>query len=829
MRRFFSCLAAVILLDTCARNASADAAPAAAAPVVATRATTAPVPAASGSTAAARASSGARSTAPPETIQVTARLRTEDPQKVPVPLTVVTHELLELREITTPRQLNEVAPSLNLTQANPRQTIIGIRGIGGTTMVSDGLEDPVGVYLDGVYLGRPGEFAYNFFDLDQVDVLRGPQGTLYGRNTVAGAINIATNQPSFTPSAVAEADYGNYDLRQYHAEVDARLVDNQVAVRLTAYDTKRSGFLYDDRRDTAENANDGYGVRLQTLFVLAPDLHYTVAASYNRADEPQGEFQFLDNQPESRTGFSFSRSAALVAPGYTPPTSVYARIVDNDAQQFDNTHQFIMSGTGEWALAHGYKATSITAYQTWAFYPENDTDFTALPIGTNDNFIDHVNQFSQEFRLASPAGRDVDWVAGLYLYNQDLTGRSQSFQGTDAWAFNSTLAALANGTAARRTQLASTLNGLDYQTNEDPQTDSYAAFAQDSWHVAPRWTLTTGFRETYELRRQSDNGLALGNTQIIGCADSDIRCRFGGLTLTQSQAQKATNAFPLGDDVFASHENLFSGLATLSYQAGKHALLYATYSHGAQSSGLNVGPLNAQLIAQGATNVVAPENADNYEIGTKTTWLDGRLYSNLDVYWENVSDYQTNAIFLINGTARQALANAGSIRSRGAEFDGGYSLTRDIGITAGASYVDAIYTSFADAPCSPEETAAGRTVCSLTGAELANSPRWIANISPTYAHDFGRAGQIYGVGGYLFRSSQFLTTDDAAGGHIGGYGVFDLRVGWRFGARHQFDVSGFAHNLFDKQYLINIQENNGAFLAYPGDPRTVGASLRVSY
>ncbi len=817
MRHLALCLAAAILLDLRCRAGAADlAAPASA--------VTAPVPVASGPTAASAAPADA-----PEQVQVTARLRRENPQAVPVPLAVVTHQLLELREITTPRQLNEVAPSLNLTQANPRQTIIGIRGIGGTTMVSDGLEDPVGIYVDGVYLGRPGEFAYNLFDLDQIDVLRGPQGTLYGRNTVAGALNITTNQPSFTPSAVAQADYGDYDLRQYHGEVDAPVVPDRIAVRLSAYDTKRSGFLYDTTRDSSENANDGYGARLQTLFVLTPGLRYTISAAYNRADEPQGEFQFLSNQPEARTGFSFSRSAALVAPGYTPPASVYARIVDNDAQQFDNTHQFVISGTGEWTLARGYRVTSITAYQTWAFYPENDTDFTALPIGTNDNFIDHVNQFSQELRLASPAGHTVDWVAGLYLFNQNLTGRSQSFQGIDAWAFNGTLAGLANGTATRKAQLASTLSGLDYQTDEDPQTDSYAAFAQDSWHLAPRWTLTTGFRETYELRRQSDDGLALGNTQLIGCANADIGCRFGGLALTQAQAQKATNAFPLGTDVFASHENLFSGLATLSYQAGRSVLLYATYSHGAQSSGLNVGPLNAQLLAQGATNVVRPENADNYEVGTKTTWLGGRLTANLDAYWETVSDYQTNAIFLINGTARQALANAGAIRSRGAELDGGYALTRDIGITAGLSYVDAIYTSFANAPCSPEETAAGLSVCSLTGSGLANSPRWIVNISPTYAHDLGRLGQIYGAGGYAFRSSQFLTTDDAAGGRIGGYGVFDLRVGWRFGARHQFDVSGFAHNLFDKQYLINIQENNGAYLAYPGDPRTVGASLRVSF
>jgi iron complex outermembrane recepter protein len=764
-----------------------------------------------------------------ENIVVSARLRDEPAQSVPVPMTVTTGDLLTLRQIWTPRQLNQIAPSLTITQANPRQTILGIRGIGGTTQVSDGLDSAVGVYLDGVYLGRPGEFAFNMFDIQQIDVLRGPQGTLYGRNTIGGAINIVSNQPSFTRSATLQADYGNYDLRQYHAVINTPIVPDKVAVRLMVYDTKRYGFLYDALNQSHENANDSYGLRAETLFRLTPDLDYTLSVLYNRADEPQGAYQYLANQPVAPNGFSFSRSAALVNPAYHPINDIYSRTTDNDARQFDNTHQFLISGHGDWRLGSGMTLTSITAYQTWAFYPVNDTDFTALPIGTNNNFIDHVNQFSQELRLASPTGRRIEWLAGLYGYNQNVTGESASLSGPDAWAFNSTLAGLANGTSRRAGALSATLNGLDYRTHEDPQTNSYAAFAQSSWHMDPRWTLTAGFRETYELRRQSDDAEATGNTQLLTCANTGRSCSFGGVALPQATLAKAATSFPAGNDVFASHENLYSGLATLSYQAMRHVMLYATYTHSAQSAGLNVAPLNAQLIAQGATNAVAPENADSFEVGTKSSWFRGRLVANLNLYWETVHDYQTNAVFLINGSARQALTNAGGIRSRGAEFDGTVRLTSDLGLVVGASFNDAVYTNFNNAPCAPEQTALGRSSCSLTGSAVANAPRWIVNLSPTWQHEFDQHVTGYASGGYSFRSSQFLTTDDAAGGHIGGYAQFDLRAGIRFGDRQQFDLAGWAHNLFNKNALLNIQENNGAFLAYADDPRTVGATLRVSF
>ena len=761
-------------------------------------------------------------------VVVTARLRRENAQTVPVPMSVISGATLDLQRIQTPTELNQVSANLNITQANPRQTILSIRGVGGTTQVSDGLDSSVGVYEDGVYLGRPGEFAYNYFDIDQINVLRGPQGTLFGRNTTGGAITIDTKAPAFTYGAVAQADFGNYDLRQFQAAVTGPLIDDKLAFRLTGYDSQRDGFLYDRVRGMHENALDGYGGRLQLLFTPTNDFSYRLIAAYNRDDAPQGAYQFLGDLPVSASGFNFSRSAALVAPGYAPPANPYNRIVDNDAQQYDRTHQFLISGEGNWTFGRGYKLTSITAYQNWTFYPSNDADFTALPIATNTNYIDHAEQFSQELRLASPTGDRVEWVAGLYYFHQKVAGKFDTMNQADAWAFNSVLAGLANGSAARAASLSAVLNGFNYLTYETPSSDSYAAFGQAVWHISDRWALTAGFRDTYETKTQAINAFDGGNTQLQTCANTGLNCNFLGYPLSQADAVKAAQAFTTGVANFGSDNNLLSGLVSLSWQWRPDVMTYVTYSHSEQSAGVNVGLLTSQLLANGATEVVAPEGADNYEVGIKSALLNRRLTLNLDGFWEEISNYQTNAVFLINGSAKQALTNAGGIRSRGFEMDAAFAVSPSLKVRASGAYTDAEYTSYNNAPCAPEQTAAGLSVCSLTGRPVANTPRYIFNLAADYTHEIVRDVIGYATADYSYRSGQELLTDDSSVGRINGYAVVDARVGVRFGAG-RYDLSMWARNLFQANYLTNIQENNGAYLGYLGDPRTFGASLRASF
>ncbi len=478
-------------------------------------------------------------------VVVTARRRAEKAQEVPVPMAIIPGETLERYGIDNPRQLNSLSPNTVITETNPRQTNLGIRGIGNTSLLSDGLDASVGVYEDGVYLGRPGEFSFDFKDLDQITVLRGPQGTLYGRNTTGGAVNVTSKLPSFIPEAMGEISYGNYFLRSYDASVSGPVAGDKLALRLTAYDTKREGTISNTLTGGKDNAENRDGFRAQALFVPTDDFSFRLIGSYRRQDEAQSDYLWFANFPVVAGKFNFAQSAALVRPGYAPPPNPFDRLTDHNAPQDDQTHQTLISGEANWAFGDGYKLTSITAYQYWYFRPNNDGDYSVLSNTYNTGNVNKVQQTSQELRVSTPTGRTVESVAGLYYYKQDLNGLNRTYNDVDAWAFNSTLAGL-HGNATTNAALSAALNGLGQFTTNKPKTDSYALFGQATWHLDQQLALTGGLRDTYERKEQAINNSNTGNLALVNCAlNGGAACTSLGVsTLTQSKAQSAISTLP---------------------------------------------------------------------------------------------------------------------------------------------------------------------------------------------------------------------------------------------------------------------------------------------
>ncbi|MDR3438377.1 TonB-dependent receptor [Telmatospirillum sp.] len=762
-----------------------------------------------------------------EEVVVDARRRQENAQDVPIPMAVISGDSLERYGIDNPRELNSLAPNMVITETNPRQTIVGIRGIGNTSLLSDGLDASVGVYEDGVYLGRPGEFSYDFKDIDQITIMRGPQGTLYGRNTTGGAINVTSRLPSFTPEASVEASYGDYFLREYNVSASGPVAGDRLALRLTAYDTKRDGTVNNLLTGGRDNAENRYGMRAQALFVPTDDFSFRLIGSYRRQDEAQSDYLFVANQPVKAGGYNFSKSASLVAPGYAPPSDPFNRETDHDGAQNDQTHQTLLSGEANWNFGEGYKLTSISAYQYWYFRPNNDGDWTALPAIYNAGNVNKVQQLSQELRVTSPSGRDVEYVSGLYVFKQDINGLNRTYNDVDAWVFNSTLAAL-NGNAVRNSALSSMMKGLNSFVLEKPVTHSYAAYSQATWHLDRQWALTGGLRETYERKNQTITSYDSGNTQLITCAQTGSNCTFGGYTLSSATATKAIASFAPGATQFSVVSNSLSGLLTLSDKITDTVMAYATLSRGDKSPGVNVSLLPANLLASGATYVTKPEKSNNVELGIKNELLDKRLQFNTNVFWDVVNNYQNNAVYMINGSAKQALTNVGAIRSGGLETDIVFQPVSGLRIGANGSFTDAIYRSYHNAPCSPEASAAGAATCDLTGAPVANTPRWIGNVSTEYSRPLVQDLSAYGGIEYAYRTKAFLTTDNSAYGKVGAYGVTNLRVGVRV-IDDSYDVSVWARNVFDTRYYQNVQENYGAYYAYLGEPRTVGFTLRAKF
>jgi iron complex outermembrane receptor protein len=722
-------------------------------------------------------------------VVVTARRQSERAQDVPVALSVLSGRGLEQTGAYTLTDIQQQAPSLTAFNSNPRNSSVAIRGI-GVSSASDGLDTSVGVYIDGVYLGRPGMALADLIDVERVEVLRGPQGTLFGRNNSAGVLNITTRAPSFDFGLTAEVSGGNYYYNQERVAVTGPLVDGLLAFRVTGFNTHRNGVLPNITTGSPANSVGRSGGRAQLLATPSSDLSVRLIVDYSQEDDTCCVSTLKTVLPPSISAATRRTLQAFAALGYTPTaTTDYTR--NNSLQQM-RTHQWGASFQADWELGFA-TATSISAYKYWYFNPLQDSDNTPLDIIQVNVATTRDRQFSQEFRLASGPGR-FNWQVGAYLFHQRLKDHYILNQfGFEASAFYTTYARLANP-AAVAISIAPTSQYID---DVDTSVDSQAVFGQANFAIVPTVILTAGIRYTHDKR--------------------------DGTSITSNRGTpNPATSIPFNYDVSVSNNNV-SWLTTLSWKPTGDLLAYATYSTGYKGAGLN---LNAAVSA-GTPLVLRPEKVRNVEVGIKQQLFDNRLTLNIAGFWTNLKGLQAN-IVPSNGN-RSYLANVGNVRTRGIEADVTLRATDRLTFSGSGAYNDATYTSYPNAPCPVGVTG----VCDLTGERLYQSPKWTANGTVDYRFDAGRGIKPYFIGRYANRSNALGTVDASPYGLISGYSLVSLRIGSTFGDG-RYDLSAWVDNALDKTYYQNLSTTSivGAsaygFGGQLGTPRTYGATLRVT-
>jgi len=723
-------------------------------------------------------------------ITVTARHQVERAQDVPLALSVVSGAGLEKTGAYTLADLQQQTPSLTAYNGNPRNSSLAIRGI-GVSSASDGLDTSVGVYVDNVYFGRPGMALEDLIDVDRVEVLRGPQGTLFGRNSSAGVLNITTRGPEFQWGLNGEVSGGNYGYHQERLSVTGPIVTNVLAFRVTGFDTHRNGVIDNDTTGIAANSVNRQGGRAQLLFTPTSNLKIRAIADYSRESDTCCVSALKTVLPANITAATGRTLQALSALGYTPRAST-DHVLGNSPQRM-RTNQWGASLQADWDLGFA-TATSITAYRYWHFNPLQDSDSTPLDIIQVNVAQTRDRQVSQELRLASNPGGRFSWQVGGYYFHQRLLDHYILNQfGTDASAFYTTYARLANPKAAA----VSIAPGSQYLDDVDTSVDSLAAFGQANYKLTSTVTLTGGIRYTHDKR--------------AGVSD----------TSTAGTPYVATST-PFHYDVTVKSNNV-SWLGSLSWKPTENLLAYASASTGYKGAGLN---LNSAVTA-GTPLVLKPEKVRDYEIGLKQQLFDKRVTLNLDAYWTILHGLQAN-IYPLNGT-KSYLTNVGNIRARGFEADAEWQVTKELSLTLNGSFNDTRYTAYHNAPC----PIGGAAVCDLTGARVYQSPKWTGNAIVDYRFDAGHDVQPYFVGRYAYRSAMFGTVDDGPYGRIPGYGLASFRVGAVFG-QGRFDASVWVDNAFDKTYYQNLNATSitGAstygYSGQLGTPRTAGATLRVN-
>lgn len=765
-------------------------------------------------------------------IIVTARRRQETAQDVPIAISVVDGEQIDNTGSFNVGRLTQLTPTLQYYSSNPRNTAVNIRGIGAPFgLTNDGIEQGVGIYVDDVYYSRVASSTFDFLDVAQIEVLRGPQGTLYGKNTTAGAINITTNQPTFEFEGKAEVSIGNLGFKQAKAAISGPLSDT-LAARIAVSSTSRRGTIYNVTSDRRVQSQDNIGIRGQLLWQPNDDLSVTLSGDWNKQEAVCCSSVFVRTGATQRP-LNRQYAALAAAQGYVvPSTNPYDRLTDLDANLNAGNEIGGAALRIKWDVGPG-TLTSVTAWRYWDWQPENDRDFTGLPIVTKSQNPSQQDQYTQELRYDYTGDRFDFVVGGFYYYQRiDTQGTEAHGPASSRWTLNPT-SALANNPAV--------LDGLTAINTQYLKNTSAALFGQVSWKVTDQFTIQPGVRLNYDKKDgfyQRRVFAGDGTPVVFGPTDAITVARLGVFA-----PQEISPSF--------SDWN-FSYDLTATYKATPDLLFYATYAKTFKSGGINQNGVPSDAannpILDAAT--VKPESVNHYEAGVKAEFLDREVTLNLTAFRTDIKNYQANVNNGQFGVLRGYLANAGKVRTQGVEFDFSARPSERFRSYVNGAYTDAKYKHFVDAPCPPElsggtTVGAGQTPaapgvpglspanCDISGQRLPGVSKWAFSFGAEANAEsklFGQDGQFYlGYDG-SYRSSFSSNPSPSAYTWIEGYSLSNFRAGFR--TENGLDIYGWVRNAFDQNYLEQLSVgpgNTGLIVGLPGDPRTWGGTIKASF
>lgn len=770
-----------------------------------------------------------------DVIIVTARRRQETAQQVPLAISVIRGDSIESTGNFNVVKLQQLAPTLQVYASNPRNTAVNIRGIGVPFgLTSDGFEQGVGIYVDDVYNARVAAATFDFLDVEQVEVLRGPQGSLYGKNTTAGAISITTNQPTFNFESRAEVTVGNLDFRQAKAAVSGPLSDT-IAARIAVSTTSRRGTIFNVTSDRYINEQDNIGLRGTLLFQPNDDLSVTLSGDYSRQNPECCGTVFvrtgLTQRPLAR-----QYAALAAAQNYTVVSrNPFDRLTDVDASLSAGN---IIGGASlrmKWDVGPG-TLTSISAWRFWDWKPENDRDFTGLDIVTASNNPSQQDQYSQEFRY-NYASDNIDFVIGAFGFKQRIDTQGFEQQGAASSRWNLT-GALANNPAV--------LAGLTARNTQNLKSTSAALFGQASWKVTDALTIQPGARINYDKKSGFyQRVVTTGAGTLLICPQPA-----GSIGAAQCGVFSPQISAPSVSDWNFSYD------LNLNYKIADDVLAYATYAKSFKTVGINQNGLPTDAAGNPivSAGVIEPESVNHFEAGLKTQFWDRKATFNLAAFRTDIKNYQATVTNGQLGVLRGYLAKAGKVRSQGLEADFKVRPSDRFSAYLNGAYTDAKYVRFVDAPCPPE--LAGGTIvgsgqtpsapgtpgglspanCDISGQRLPGVSKWAMSYGAEvntpltlFAADGQLDGQLYVGFDGNYRSGFSSNPSPSIYTNIDGYALSNYRVGFRSDG---FDIYGWVRNVFDVNYFELLQvapSNVGLIAGQPGDPRTFGATLKFSF
>lgn len=770
-----------------------------------------------------------------EEIVVTAQKREQSMQRVPLAISAVTSATLREAGATGIGAVAALVPSLSTVQNNqPLAQSYRIRGLGTDPNIPT-FEPSVALFIDGVYMPRSGLGVDDLVDVARVEVLKGPQSTLHGKNATAGVISVVSARPADHFEGSLEGSLsiieGGRDAAAYRlAGSLTGPIAQGIRARLTAvwYD-QAATFL---NLTGAQNANAlrRYSVRGQLEFDLASNvlLNLTAARSEildSNATNPDiylgqpGEPSYnLDKNPALNARFGVSAC---------PDNDPTNRVICTTDPNHSNSKSDMASATLTAGLG-GMNLTSITAWSRYKSYLlATDIDQVSLPLVTFHDAQEGEN-FSQELRLASPSGGTFEWLAGAYYLNSKFArgdhGRTAMFELQPAAA----LFPLAPGTLPA--QVVYGQPGDKGYLDSRASSDYFAVFGQGTYKLTDQFALTAGMRWQTETKNASINNSATFTPNPNLPAGSPLA---GINLLTASLVPAAT--FPAGVPINGPLPRLknasVSWNVTGNFTPDNATLIYATYSRGNKSGGHNI----AFGSAVPALRTFNPEKVDNWELGAKFDLAQKRARIALSLFRSDYKNYQ-NAGFV---GLQYLVNNADKVRVTGLEAEGTFKLSREFTLNLGGAYIDSKFVKytggacyFGKAPNSNPTPTGVFTACDLSGQQLPLAPKWRTTAALQYRHPTS-FGDIYARTDLNWQSKANVNSASLDPRNVqNAYAMVNARVGVKFDTG--FDISVWATNLFDKTIVqqagvLSLFGTTSGYQNFLGAPRQVGMTARLEF
>jgi iron complex outermembrane receptor protein len=753
-----------------------------------------------------------------EEVLVTAQKREQNLQDVPIAVTAFSGEMLQQSGVNDIFDLAANAPSLSVSQSQSASTTaFGIRGV-FTSAQNFGLESSVGLYVDGIYQSRQGSMVNNMVDVASVEVLRGPQGTLFGRNTPSGAVLINSVKPDFENSGFLEATAGNFDLYGASGAQSLTIIDNTLALRGTGFVMKRDGYVDIVGQNPGNNTinnRDRWGLRLQALYTPSDDVTMHLIGDHSEIDEKccaggvwKNNFVAQDLPIGSPTKYGTDTNAVAIGGTVIDQDDFFDYNVSNTyAPQSSNTNEGI-SLQLDWQNS-AFLVTSISAYRKYDSHDNADVDFIDLDALRFVTEADQ-SQFSQELRLGDQ-GEALAWITGLYYYEQSMDGTTDTRVGADAAPL------LQVPTDA----LPPNTGALNLAQQEQ---QSYAAFGQIDYNLTQQWVVTAGLRWTRDQKDLKNTFTEDASDYPPGAPPCFCFEPGWGFWLFPALAPRDDVNQKLDDD-------RWTGTAKLSWFVNDDAMFYASYGTGYKSGGMNT-----DRIAQGLPVEFGPETSKSYELGMKADFPEQALRLNVALHRTDTNDLQTLSFQSIGFL----LKNAGTAETYGGELDLYWQATESTSMTLAYAYNHGEYSDFKEGDCwistpwqtdQPDPGANGDGTCDRSGAPLAGNPEnsLVLTGNQTFSLADGITGFIYGE--YIFTDSRMTAVNNDPGKEVDSFALVNLRAGLTF-ERYNTTLTFWGRNVLDKHTISVVADavaQDGRLTGYLEDPALWGVTLRKNF